>query len=89
MRASYVENWLARSADFTSAEGLEVDDLLPAASLARRCGVVVDVMAFLALDPVEREALAAADAYMHMAAVDELWADETGAEFVKGLRDGR
>ena len=84
-----VENWLIRAAGLMPSASVTVEDLIATAAQARRCGVIVDVLAFMALSDVEREALSLADAALQMAADEETWADRARAEFVEGVRDAK
>jgi len=81
-------NWLQRAAGYRESDLPTVEDLLPEAARARRCGVVVDPLSYLALSDVEREALEIADAALLLEADEETWAERTAAEVVEARRRG-
>lgn len=79
-------NWLQRAAGYPEGADVKVEDLVAEAARCRRCGVVVDALAYMALSANEREALALADAAIALSVDEETWADRARAEFVEARR---
>lgn len=79
-------NWLQRAAGYREHDTPSVEDLIVEAARARRCGVVVDPLSYLALSDNEREALELADAAIMLEADESTWAARTVAEVVEAKR---
>ena len=82
-------SWLQRSAGYTEASEPTVEDLLPEAARCLQVGVVVDPLSYMALTPVERQALALAHAAIALDADEETWADRAREGFAQEVRGGK
>lgn len=80
-----MQNWLQRAGGFEQFDEPTIEDLIPVAARARRCGVVLDSLAFLALSENEQEALALADAALLLDAREETGAARAMAAFKEAL----
>jgi hypothetical protein len=81
-----LNNWLQRAAGYRQHDEPTAEELIPEAVRARRCGVVVDPLSYLALSDNEREALSLADAAILLAADEDTWAERAVEEIAEVKR---